>query len=154
MTPDDLADVITLARAAAAQHFVNITTELDQQSDLCVPSTVFRQVMLNLLLNAIKAADPSGQVFARLRSEPSKVSFVLCNTGEHLSQAAMQQRLHAEDRNDPHGFGLWICQEFAVRYGGGFLATDAAHIPPPFATCLTFWLPNQPRHDLQKPAVD
>lgn len=154
MTPDDFTDVITLARATASQHFVSLTSELDQQSDLCVPSTVFRQVMLNLLLNAIKAADQSGQVHARLSTEPSRVCFVLCNTGGHLSQTALQQRLHAEDRNDPHGFGLWICQEFAVRYGGGFSATHASEIPAPFATCLTFWLPNQHRHDPPKPAAD
>jgi two-component system NtrC family sensor kinase len=154
MTPDDLADVITLARATATQHFVTITSELDKRSDLCVPSTVFRQVMLNLLLNAIKAAGRAGKVHARLSTDAHKVSFELLNTGSHLSQVDLQQRLHAEDRNDPHGFGLWICQEFAVRYGGGFSAASATLIPPAFATALTFWLPNLTRHDHQKPAAD
>lgn len=154
MTPDDFVDVLTLARATAAQHFVTISSELDQQSDLCAPSTVFRQVMLNLLLNATKAAGPSGQVHACLMADAQKVSFVLCNTGNHLSNEALQQRLNAEDRNDPHGFGLWICQEFAMRHGGGFTASAAADIAPPFATCLSFWLPNHAQHDNQKAASD
>jgi signal transduction histidine kinase len=110
--------------------------------------------MLNLLLNAIKAAGPSGQVHALLLTNTSKVTFVLCNTGDHLSNDALQQRLQAEDSNDPHGFGLWICQEFAVRYGGGFSAATPADIPSPFACCLSFWLPNQHRHVQNKSAAD
>ncbi|MDD2924753.1 HAMP domain-containing sensor histidine kinase [Rhodoferax sp.] len=143
---DDFTDVLTLARATASQHFVSISSELDQQAELCVPSTVFRQVMLNLLLNAIKAAGQSGQVHALLQTNTGKVTFMLCNTGDHLSNDDLQQRLQAEDSNDPHGFGLWICQEFAVRYGGGFSAAAPADIPSPFASCLSFWLPNLVRH--------
>ncbi|MDR3368917.1 ATP-binding protein [Rhodoferax sp.] len=142
LSPDDFTDVLTLAHATASQHFVSISSELDQRFELCVPSTVFRQVMLNLLLNAIKAAGQSGQVHASLHADASKVTFMLCNTGDHLSHAGLQQRLQAEDRNDPHGFGLWICQEFAVRYGGGFSAAEPADIPSPYASCLSFWLPN------------
>jgi light-regulated signal transduction histidine kinase (bacteriophytochrome) len=70
-----------------------------------------------------------------------------------LSNNGLQQRLQTEDRNDPHGFGLWICHEFAVRYGGGFSASTAADIAPPFSTCLSFWLPNLSRHDHQKSAT-
>ena len=154
MTPNDLTDIVTLARATAAQYFVSITYELDQQAGLCVPSTVFRQVMLNLLLNAIKATGQSGQVHARLSSNEDRVEFVLYNAGQHLSNEGLQQRLQTEDRNDPHGFGLWICQEFAVRYGGGFHALAAADIPAPYATGFSFWLPNQPQNDNQKPATD
>jgi signal transduction histidine kinase len=154
MTPDDLTDVLTLARATAAQHFVSITSELDQQSDLCVPSTVFRQVMLNLLLNAIKAAGESGQVHAQLNTDVQKVNFILYNTGRHFSDERLQRRLTTDDGNDPNGFGLWICHEFAVRYGGGFTAAVAEDIPSPYTTRLSFWLPNLKRHDHQKPATD
>lgn len=154
MTSDDMEDVLTLARATAAQHFVSITSELDQQVDLWVPSTVFRQVMLNLLLNAIKAAGQSGQVHARLSADVHKISFVLFNTGRHFSNERLQRRLTTNADNDPNGFGLWICHEFAVRHGGGFAAAVAAGIPAPFTTCLSFWLPNVTHHDHQKPAAD
>jgi len=154
MTPADLDDMLTLARATAAQQLVIITSEVDVQAELCVPSTVFRQVMLNLLLNAIRAAGQDGQVHARLFVTPDKVSFILANTGKHFSDERLQKRLMTNDGNDPHGFGLWICHEFAVRYGGGFTADQAADIPPPFTTRLNFWLPNLARHDPQKSAAD
>ncbi|MDO8249344.1 MAG: HAMP domain-containing sensor histidine kinase [Rhodoferax sp.] len=147
MTATDLDDVITLARATATLHSVTVTSVLENHADLCVPSTVFRQVMLNLLLNAIKAAGDGGQVHAALSSDAQAVRFVVANTGRVLSSDELQQRLHAEDRNDPHGFGLWICHEFAVRYGGGFAATEPDAIPLPFRTSLSFWLPKHTHHD-------
>jgi signal transduction histidine kinase len=77
-----------------------------------------------------------------LSSDAQTVRLVVTNTGQVMSSDDLQQRLHAEDRNDPHGFGLWICREFAVRYGGGF-AASADGVPAPFATRLSFWLPNR-----------
>lgn len=154
LNPHDLDDVITLARATASLHSVTIASELELESDLHVPSSMLRQVMLNLLLNAIKAAGENGQVFALLCSDAQRVRFTVTNTGYLMSGDELRQRLRAEDGNDPHGFGLWICQEFAVRYGGGFAAMESCDVPPPFCTCLSFWLPNRPHHDDPKPVVD
>ena len=150
MTATDLDDVITLARATATLHSVTVTSVLANDADLCVPSSVFRQVMLNLLLNAIKAAGNGGQVHADLAADAQTVRFTVANTGQVLSGDDLQQRLHAEDRNDPHGFGLWICHEFAVRHGGGFVATEPDAIPLPFRTSLSFWLPKHTHHDNKK----
>lgn len=147
MTMDDFEDVITLARAPASLHFVSVTSEAQIQAELRVPSTVFRQVMLNLLLNAIKAAGHGGQVHARLMVSETTVSVEVLNTGVHLSQDDLLQRLNTEDHNDPHGFGLWICQEFAVGFGGGFAASDPSTMPDAYATGLYFWIPNQFRYD-------
>jgi signal transduction histidine kinase len=154
MKAEDLDDVLTLAQATAAQHFVTITCERNVQVDLRVPSTVCRQVMLNLVLNAIKAAGQGGQVHATLESDAAEVRFTVSNTGQGLSDVVLQQRLQAEDGNDPHGFGLWICQEFAVRYGGGFGSAQATDIPAPYTTRLSFFLPNKPYHDNEKVNAD
>ncbi len=154
MSPSDLDDVITLARATATLHSVSVTSEREFKAQLCVPSSAFRQVMLNLLLNAIKAAGDGGQVHAALNSDAQEVRFTVSNTGQIMSGEELQQRLRAEDGNDPHGFGLWICQEFAVRYGGGFAATAPEAVVPPFCTRLSFWLPNRTHHDDKKFTAD
>lgn len=154
MKAEDLDDVLTLAQATAAQHFVTITCERNVEADLRVPSTVCRQVMLNLVLNAIKAAGQGGQVHATLESDAAEARFTVSNTGQSLSDVILQQRLQAEDGNDPHGFGLWICQEFAVRYGGSFGSAQASDIPAPYTTRLSFCLPNKPHHDNEKVNAD
>lgn len=156
LSAHDFDDVITLARATAHQHGITVSSELQLHSDLLVPSSLFRQVMLNLLLNAIKAAGENGQVFASLHASRRTVRFTITNTGHVLSSDELQRRLNIDEgqSQDPHGFGLWICQEFAVRYGGGLAALDTCAVRPPFRTCLNFWLPNRLLHDDQKPAVD
>lgn len=145
MSERDHDDVLTLAQVTAAKYCVALGSQLQLLNAFCVPSVVMRQVMLNLLLNAIKAAGEGGEVRARLRSDADAVSFSVMNTGAHLSAQELHDRLHAQDRNDPHGFGLWICHEFAVRFGGNFNAMPPSDLPPPFATGLIFSIPNQPR---------
>lgn len=154
MNPDDLDDVLTLAQATASMHFVTVESVREMHGDLCVPSTVFRQVMLNLLLNAIKAAGEGGRVQAILQTDAQTVRFTVSNTGRVMTNTELQQRLHADDGNDPHGFGLWICQEFAVRYGGGFSVVEPGATTFDFSTRLSFWLPNGHRHDNKKFTAD
>lgn len=144
---EDLDDVLTLVQTTAEQQLVTLTCARNVSFDMRVPSTVCRQVMLNLVLNAIKAAGRGGQVQAALDSDASEVRFSVANSGQRMTDALLQQRLLAENGNDPHGFGLWICQEFAVRYGGYFGSAAASDIAPPFTTRLIFGLPNQPHHD-------
>lgn len=119
-----------------------------------VPSSRFRQVMLNLLLNAIKAAGEGGQVHAILRCTPERVVFTVANTGLAMSDEDMQRQLETEDSDDPQGFGLWICRELGIRYGGAFCVTPSVDIAPPYRTSLCFWLPNPPRYEQENPAVD
>ena len=47
--------------------------------------------------------------------------------------------LDAESGANPHGFGLWVCQEFANHYGGDFYLDDTADDQ----TRLVFWVPNR-----------
>lgn len=150
----DLEDVVTLAQATASMHSVSVEVATHIEAELRVPSSLVRQVLLNLLLNAIKAAGDGGQVHATLTCASERVQLIVRNTGKAMHGDELQQTLQAEDRNDPHGFGLWICREFAVRCGGHFGAEAAADIPPPFQTSLIFWLPNQFQNEYQKPAVD
>lgn len=149
----DLQDVLTLAQAAAGIDAVTVTSRMDLQAELLVPSSIFRQAMLNLLLNAIKAAD-NGKVHAVLMADSRQVRFTVSNTGQALTPEALHQLLLTESGNDPHGFGLWICREFAVRYGGGLAVADPAALDPPFRTSLSFWLPNRAHHEDEKTAAN
>lgn len=146
----DLDDVIELTRSAAQRQHVNVNADLNITAPLLVPSSALRQVMLNLLLNAIKAADHGGQVVAVLCGDVNTVRVTLHNSGAHLQQTEFEQRLADEGGSDPHGFGLWICREMAVRYGGGF----GLRPPGNFATTLDFWIPNRAFNDHHETATD
>jgi signal transduction histidine kinase len=95
--------------------------------------------MLNLLINAIKAAGQNGQIFSCLIADKDKVIFSVSNTGTSLNAEKFKSILDAESGANPHGFGLWVCQELANHYGGGFYLDDIADNK----TRLVFWVPNR-----------
>jgi two-component system, NtrC family, sensor kinase len=140
---DDFADVVTLATSARGSRHVEVTTELDVQTALRVPSATMRQVMLNMLLNAVQAAGGAGPVHALLRADAAAVSFSVAHGGEQLSRIALAAIVAAESGDDPRGFGLWVCRELATQYGGGF-DVDADHAP---GTRVVFWMPNREHHE-------
>lgn len=140
---DDFADVVTLATSARGSRHVEVTTELDVQTALRVPSATMRQVMLNMLLNAVQAAGDAGPVHALLRADATTVSFSVAHGGEQLTRIALAAIVAAESGEDPRGFGLWVCRELATQYGGGF-DVDTRHAP---GTRVVFWMPNREHHE-------
>lgn len=138
LLPGDLDDVITLVQPEATRLGVRLALKMNLASTFRVPSAVVRQVMLNLLLNAIKAAGAGGSAFAWVSVDAGIVTVTVSNTGAQLTNQVLEARLASEGGNDPRGFGLWICREIANRFGGGFdlVASSSA------ATELCFWIPN------------
>jgi signal transduction histidine kinase len=140
---NDLADVVTLVLPVATRRSIDLRSHAEVSGPLRVPSAVLRQVMLNLLTNAVKAAGDEGWVNARLEADGEVVRFVVSNGGERLDAPALESRLMAESGNDPRGFGLWVCRELAIQFDGGFGVVEAAND----ATTLQFWIPNRERDE-------
>jgi signal transduction histidine kinase len=95
--------------------------------------------MLNLLLNALKAAGDHGTVSARLQADETRVRFCIRNTGPVLTEDRFRRTLNAEGGKDPRGFGLWVCQELASHLRGRFELDTL----DPQQTCLLFEVPNR-----------
>lgn len=142
LAPGDLEDVVTLVQPEASRLQVQLTSDLEVISAFRAPSAVVRQVMLNLLLNAIKAAGVDGTVHIALTGDEHRIELAVRNSGARLTPALLEARIATEGGNDPDGFGLWICREIAVRFGGGFDLMDTSAT----ATELQFWIPNREAH--------
>lgn len=139
LEPGDLDDVVTLVQAVADKHGADIQVQVEVESALRVPSAPLRQVMLNLLLNALKAAGDHGRVSARLQADEARVRFCVRNSGPVLTEDRFRRTLTAEGGKDPRGFGLWVCQELASHLRGRFeLDTNESE-----QTCLLFEVPNR-----------
>lgn len=145
LEPGDLEDVVALVKGTADKLHAEIRVQVDVESALRVPSAPLRQVMLNLLLNALKAAGESGVVAARLQADESRVRFCVNNSGPVLSEERFRQTLAAESGKDPRGFGLWVCQELANHLRGRF-ELDASETTQ---TCLLFEVPNREANESQ-----
>lgn len=143
LAPGDLEDVVMLVQPEATRLQIRLESELDVASAFRAPSAVVRQVMLNLMLNAIKAAGTQGAVHIALRGDEDRIQLTARNSGARLTPAVLEARITTEGGNDPDGFGLWICREIAVRFGGGFDLVDT----PTSGTELQFWIPNREAHE-------
>jgi signal transduction histidine kinase len=139
LAPGDLEDVVTLVRATAANPSLVLLARIEVESALRVPSAPLRQVMLNLLLNAVKAAAGDGRTEALLKANAERVELSVFNSGQPLTQARFQEILNAESGSDPRGFGFWVCQQLASHYQGGFELDPTVDQ----GTRLVFWLPNR-----------
>lgn len=139
LEPGDLDDIVTLVRTTAAKLHVDIETVVEVESALRVPSAPLRQVMLNLLLNALKAAGENGRISARLQADETRVCFCVINTGPALTEEKFRSTLAAESGRDPRGFGLWVCQELASHLRGRF----ELDVTQQTLTCLVFSVPNR-----------
>jgi two-component system NtrC family sensor kinase len=138
----DLNDIVTLVRSTGTRRDARIDAHATVEFAIRVPSALLRQVMLNLLLNAAKAAGEGGNVAAHLHADADEVRFTVTNTGDRLTRDQLERIVAAESGNDPHGFGLWVCRQVATQYGGGFDLEDASD-----RTRLVFWIPNRETHE-------
>ena len=139
----DFDDIILLAKTSAYGVSIDIEATTDIVSALRVPADPVRQVMLNLLTNALKAVDDGGILQATLQADENEVRFLVANSGTSMSEALLEQIITAESGTDPRGFGLWVCREIAIRYDGGFRVIDDEHD----LTQLLFWIPNVERYE-------
>ena len=137
----DLEDVVALVQLAANRRGIAIKAHSDVSSALRVPSAAVRQAMLNLMLNAVKAAGEQGWVSATLEGSADSVSFTVGNSGNRLTAQDLERSIAAESGNDPRGFGLGVCREIATQFAGRFEAIDSGEA----STRLMFWIPNRER---------
>lgn len=137
----DFDEVLTLANAVYTRGSVQMTVHRDCEVALHAPAAPVRQAMLNMLLNAMKAAGPGGIVEVAIRADAQRIWICVSNTGSPLDHAVFLATTRQQDlRGDPRGFGLWVCAQIANRYEGGF-ELDPDAVP---RTRLTFWIPNHP----------
>jgi signal transduction histidine kinase len=139
----DFDDIILLAKTSAGGIPIKIETTIEIDSALRVPADPVRQVMLNLLTNALKAVDESGVLQATLQADENEVRFLVANSGTSMSEDLLERIITAESGKDPRGFGLWVCREIAIRYDGGFRVINDEND----LTQLLFWIPNVERHE-------
>ena len=120
LSPQDVDDVRTLIEPQARERGVNLRWESQLNAPLSLPSTSVRQVLINLLLNAVQASGPGGEVGVAITIVDTTLSIVVVNGGQMLTdtQAAhlFEPFANADERG--HGLGLWVCYQIARQLGG------------------------------------
>ena len=160
LRPVDLAQVCREAVAAltpeAAQHGVTLTAKgLDEAAELQGDAVRLRQVVDNILTNAITFSDGKGQVAIAIHRKGRQINLVISDTGRGIAPEFLPHLFEAFSQNDDVltrargglGLGLAIVKQLVDLHHGTVTATSAGL---DHGTTLTISLPGS---DTRSPAA-
>lgn len=116
----DVEDVRTLIEPQARERGVSLRWENQLQAPLNLPSSAVRQVLINLLLNAVQASARGGEVSAAITADDAVLSMVVVNGGQILTDKQIAHLFEPFSNADERGrgLGLWVCYQIARQLGG------------------------------------
>ena len=89
-----------------------------------LPAHQVRQLVLNLLLNAIKASPEDGTVSLNVSEAAHSMDIEVINAGDPLPTETLEHLFEPftssteRDGKRSHGIGLWVCYQIVTRLGG------------------------------------
>jgi len=132
LTHQDIEDARTLVLAdvhGKSAHF-GWRNEIGATA-LSLPSTLVRQILINLLLNAIHAIDAGGRVDCRVSLEGGSLHIVVSNDGAYIPQERMEHLFepfatgregHERGNDKGLGLGLWVTWQIVRQLRGNIIA--------------------------------
>ena len=125
----DLEDIRTLIQTQVSKRRIRLEWSAVMQDDLPAPASLVRQILINLLLNALQAAAEGGQVSLWLGKKDeteSSLSIVVRNDGDQLSDEQLTHLFEpfASSRPGGHGLGLWVTYQIVTQLGGRISARN------------------------------
>ncbi|SCZ54523.1 sensor histidine kinase [Thiohalomonas denitrificans] len=117
--PEDVEDVRTLITPDIQRQHASLEWHADIGT-IPLPATLIRQILINLLLNAIKAVPPHGHVGCDIRIEAGALRLSVYNEGQPISGDRMRHLFEpfVHYRPDGNGLGLWVCYQIVDQLGG------------------------------------
>ena len=120
LSAHDIDDTRTLVAAEVDKRHLTLDWDNHIDGTLPLPSTLVRQVVINLLLNATQSTPREGRVAAQFRSEHSELSICIQNEGEAMDQATLDHLFEPYYglREGGNGLGLWITYQIVQQLAG------------------------------------
>ncbi len=120
LTRQDIEDTHTLVLGNAHARSVGFQWENDIVEPIGVPSTLVRQILINLMLNAVQAAGASGSAAAHVYRDSRRLHIAVTNGGAHIPSERMEYLFEpfSPERADGHGLGLWVTYQIVRQLGG------------------------------------
>ncbi len=120
LTPEDVEDVYTLVKPQAKKKRLRVEWNNRLPPEVPLPATLVRQVLINLMLNAVQAAAEEGDVAIDIATADGKLQLRVANNGKALSpdeQAHIFEPFSPVSR-EGHGLGLWVTYQIVQQLNG------------------------------------
>jgi signal transduction histidine kinase len=128
LTHEDVEDIRTLIQPQAEEKAIALGWENQVTERLPLPSTQVRQILINLLLNAVQAAAESGRVECRIARHDGALMLDVRNDGKLIPPAQLEHLFEpfaapSESRN---GLGLWVTYQIVQQLKGAISVRSEA----------------------------
>jgi signal transduction histidine kinase len=120
LIPQDIEDVQTLVTPLSNKKAICIVWHNHLAGEVHLPATLVRQILINLLLNAVQAAPRGGEVVCDIGVTDGKLLATVENDGRVLSAEEISHLFEpfSPQSRDGHGLGLWITYQIVRQLGG------------------------------------
>ncbi|WP_296699002.1 sensor histidine kinase [Thiocapsa sp. UBA6158] len=120
LTREDLEDVKTLAQPNIVKARIVLNWENACDSAIRLPAAPVRQLLLNLVLNAVQAAQGGGHVGVRITTQDNLLMMRIENSGRVIPPEQLLHLFEPYPASRPHtrGLGLWVCYQIVSQLGG------------------------------------
>lgn len=117
---NDVADICTLMQPDKEKKHINFTREIDIIEALPISSTLVRQVIINLLLNAFHATQQQGHVHMHIYRDSGHLFIDVSNDGSYIPQERVSYLFEpfTSLSEGGSGLGLWVIYQIVQQLGG------------------------------------
>jgi len=120
LAPQDIEDVLTLITPLTRKKALHVGWHNCIDDEVPLPATPVRQILINLLLNAVHAASPLGTVAFDIGITNNQLQLSVVNDGKILSDEQIAHLFEPFSRlgESGHGLGLWVTYQIVLQLGG------------------------------------
>jgi two-component system NtrC family sensor kinase len=117
---NDFEDVCTLMHADVQAKHVSFTHENDIIDTQTLPSTLVRQIIINLMLNAIRETQEYGHVHLHVYRDSANFVIDVSNSGSYIppEKVAYLFEPFTTLNESGSGLGLWVIYQITQQMGG------------------------------------
>jgi signal transduction histidine kinase len=116
----DFEDVRTLVEPQLTRRGTTLTWSIKLNTASSLPATPVRQLLLNLVLNALNAAGETGSASVRIDTAVDQLLISVENRGQPLPPERLEHLFEpfAAPRGQTPGLGLWVCYQIVSQLHG------------------------------------
>jgi two-component system, NtrC family, sensor kinase len=157
---DLIEEVLTLYRRRISDKNLNVVRQFESSEKVTVFPGEMRQVLSNLIANAIEATEPGGRITFRIRSARNwsdqgvrGIRLSISDSGAGMP-ASVRKRLgepfFTTKGQHGTGLGLWVTRSILNRYGGSLQLRSSVD-PNRHGTVFSMFLPTNMRPQMVQP---
>ncbi|MBD1399709.1 ATP-binding protein [Pelovirga terrestris] len=123
-----IEDVLILLTYEIKKHQVDIIKSFKELPLVDVDGNKFKQIFINLVLNAIQAMEPHGTIHISTHSTSDQLQVNIADTGpgipDHLKEQIFEPFITHRKDGTGTGLGLYLCRKIVTAYQGSLTVDD------------------------------